>query len=126
MRWVSALPLLYLMHVPSLAYAADGGYLFDQGGAGMLFLKSMTGLALVLALFALLVWLAKRMKFPLLPGVSHGPVRLVQRLAVSSRHSIVVLECERQRWLVGLSPQNMELLGKLESSENKDRGLRES
>jgi len=115
-HWANCMLAIWMMLGPSMTYAAEETSLIDQGGMAALFLKSMTGLALVLALFAFLVWLARRIKLPMIPSVSNGPLHLVQRVAVGGRHSVVVLEYEGQRWLVGISPQNMAVLGKLEHS----------
>ncbi len=119
MHWANRVLAIWVMLGSSLAFAAEGASLVDQGGMATLFLKSMTGLALVLALFAILVWLARRMKLPIMPGVSNGPLHLIQRVSVGGRHTVVVLEYEGQHWLVGISPQNMTLLGKLKPGASR-------
>ncbi|MFQ5356448.1 MAG: FliO/MopB family protein [Mariprofundaceae bacterium] len=106
--------------MPSTLYAAEPAG-FGDTGLAPLFLKSMGGLALVLALFACLVWLAKRLKLPVIPASSNDTLRMVKRLAVSGRHSVMVIEYEGQRWLIGVSPQNIDLLGEIDINKGQKK-----
>ena len=69
-------------------------------------LQSLAALAAVLALFAGLVWLVRRMQ-----GSSFHPqggqMKVVQRLALNTKHSLVEVACGQRHYLIGLSPDGM-------------------
>jgi flagellar protein FliO/FliZ len=69
----------------------------------ILMLKSVAALALVLALFAALVWGLRKFQFKQLPQ-GESAMRVVQRLSIDSRHSLVEVEHHGRRILLGLSP----------------------
>jgi len=69
----------------------------------MLMLQSVAGLALVLALFAGLVWGLRKFQFRQLPQ-GELAMRVVQRLAIDTRHSLVEVEYGKKRYLLGISP----------------------
>ncbi|MES0371862.1 MAG: flagellar biosynthetic protein FliO [Mariprofundaceae bacterium] len=66
-------------------------------------LKSVAALALVLALFAALVWGLRKLQYKQLPQ-GESAMRVVQRLSIDSRHSLVEVEHHGRRILLGLSP----------------------
>lgn len=72
----------------------------------ILMLKSVAALALVLALFAALVWGLRKLQFRQLPQ-GESAMRIVQRLSIDNRHSLVEVEHHGQRYLLGLSPTGM-------------------
>ncbi len=69
-------------------------------------LQSMLGLALVLGIFALLVWGMRRLNLH-----QGGPVQrdfqIVQRMYIDSKNSIVEVHHKGQHYLLGLSPGGM-------------------
>jgi len=69
-------------------------------------LQSMLGLALVLGIFALLVWGMRRLNLH-----QGGPVQrdlqIVQRMYIDSKNSIIEVRHKDQHYLLGLSPGGM-------------------
>ena len=76
-----------------------------------LLLQSLTALAAVLALFAGLVWLLRRMQQRLPAAGGASRIRLAGRCAIDARHSVVEVEAGGRRWLVGVSPEGLTALG---------------
>jgi len=72
-------------------------------------LQSVAALAVVLALFAGLVWGLRRLQFRHLPQ-GESAMRIVQRLAIDTRHSVVEIEHHGRRYLLGVSPNGMSSL----------------
>ncbi len=72
----------------------------------ILMLQSVAALALVLALFAVLVWGFRKLQFRQLPQ-GEVAMRVVQRLAIDTRHTLVEVEHGGRRYLLGLSPAGM-------------------
>jgi len=77
----------------------------ETGMLSML-LQSLLGLALVLGLFALLVWGARRL------NLHHGSsmqsdFKIIQRMHLDSKNSIVEIRHKDQHYLLGLSPGGM-------------------
>lgn len=77
-----------------------------EDSLSILMLKSVAALALVLALFAVLVWGLRKLQYRQLPQ-GESAMRIVQRLSIDSRHSLVEVEHHGQRYLLGLSPTGM-------------------
>jgi len=77
-----------------------------QTGMLSMVLQSMLGLAFVLGLFALLVWAARRLNLHQ-GGPLHGDFKIVQRLHIDSKNSIVEIRHKEQHYLLGLSPGGM-------------------
>jgi len=69
-------------------------------------LQSLFGLALVLALFALLVWAARRLNLHN-GGPAHSDFKIIQRMHLDSKNSIVEIRYHDQHYLLGLSPGGM-------------------
>jgi len=69
-------------------------------------LQSLLGLALVLGLFALLVWAARRLNLH-----NGGPIqsnfKIIQRMHLDSKNSIVEIRHKNEHYLLGLSPGGM-------------------
>ncbi len=87
-------------------------------------LQSILGLALVLGIFALLVWGMRRLNLH-----QGGPVqrdfKIVQRMYIDSKNSIVEVRHKDQHYLLGLSPggmvqlRNDQTLNKTEAAEDE-------
>lgn len=89
-------------------------------------LRSLAGLALVLALFALVVWAIKRlnMRNLLLAGASQANgIRICARRALDAKHSLIVVEYEGRRWMIGTSVDQMILVDALTDARSDDRPI---
>jgi len=82
-----------------------------------LVIQSITALALVLALFAALVWLLRwiQTRTNIDP---HGTIRVRQRTMLGNKHSLVEVEYAGQRLLLGLSPNAITTLMQRASPNN--------
>ena len=73
----------------------------------MMMLQSLAALAAVLALFAAIVWLVRHR----LQGSGFQPqgerIKVVQRLALDTKHSLVEVVCGQKHYLLGLSPSGI-------------------
>lgn len=97
---------------PWPALAADG----QELGLGMLMVKAVAALAAVLALFALVVWLMRRVQGGgIMPGKS--PMQLEYRMNLDNRNAIAIVRCDDQRWLVGISPAGLTRIDRLSSAD---------
>jgi len=89
-------------------------------------LKMVLGLAIVLAVMALLTWFLKRM----MPGVGnkHSVVRIVGGVSVGSRERVVVLEVAGRWIVVGVAPGQVNRIANLEigAAQLADSGLSEN
>lgn len=72
----------------------------------ILMLQSVAALALVLAIFAGMVWGLRRLQFRQLPK-GETAMRVVQRLAIDTRHSVVEVDHHGRRYLLGVSPSGI-------------------
>jgi flagellar protein FliO/FliZ len=89
--------------------AADAVAISPSGGV----LKMVLGLAIVLAVMALITWLLKRM----MPGVGSNKqsvVRIVGGVSVGSRERIVVVEVAGRWLVVGVAPGQVNSIANLE------------
>ncbi|MGR2768049.1 flagellar biosynthetic protein FliO [Photobacterium ganghwense] len=75
---------------------------------------TLASLILVLVIIVLLAWLLKRMK---LPGMQGGDrtLRVLRQLPVGQRERIVLLQVGDEQMLVGVTQQNISMLGKLDT-----------
>ncbi|MDQ6998643.1 MAG: flagellar biosynthetic protein FliO [Mariprofundus sp.] len=71
-----------------------------------LLLQSMLGLAIVLGIFALLVWGMRRLNLHQ-GGPNQRDFKIIQRLYIDSKNSIVEVHHKDQHYLLGLSPGGM-------------------
>jgi len=71
-----------------------------------LLLQSMLGLAVVLGIFALLVWGMRRLNLHQ-GGPSQRDFKIIQRLYIDSKNSILEVHHKDQHYLLGLSPGGM-------------------
>jgi flagellar protein FliO/FliZ len=93
--------------LPWVAWAADAA-ISPTGGV----LKMVMGLAVVLAVMALITWVLKRM----MPGAGgqQSVVRIVGGVSVGSRERVVVVEVA-DRWIVvGVAPGQVNGIANLE------------
>ena len=95
--------------VPSLAMSAEATAVSPTGGV----LKMVIGLAVVLAVMALITWVLKRM----VPGVGNkqSVIRIVGGVSVGSRERVVVLEVAGRWIVVGVAAGQVSSLANLES-----------
>ena len=63
--------------------------------------QSIGSLALVLAIFAGLVWLMRRFQDKVVP-VKEGKMQVVQRLHIDSKNSVVEIKYGKQSYLLGV------------------------
>ena len=94
---------------PSIALAAEAVPVSPTGGV----LKMVIGLAVVLAVMALITWILKRM----VPGVGNkqSVVRIVGGVSVGSRERVVVLEVAGRWIVVGVAAGQVSSIANLES-----------
>ncbi|WP_036760092.1 flagellar biosynthetic protein FliO [Photobacterium halotolerans] len=75
---------------------------------------TLGSLLLVLVLIVFLAWLLRSMK---LPGVSGGDngLQIVRQVVVGQRERIVLIQVGDEQLLIGVTPQNISMLTKLET-----------
>jgi len=105
-----ALPCVALavMASPSAVWAADAAAVSPSGSI----VKMVLGLAVVLAVMALITWVLKRM----MPGVGgqQSVVRVVGGVSVGSRERVVVVEVGGRWIVVGVAPGQVNGIANLE------------
>lgn len=87
----------------------------------ILMLQSVAALALVLAIFAGMVWGLRKLQFRQLPK-GEAAMRVVQRLAIDTRHSVVEVDHHGRRYLLGISPSGISTIS---SAMHQERDLME-
>jgi len=78
-----------------------------QDGLLTLLLQSVAGLAAVLSLFGLLIWMLKRLQNKRFMHNESTSIRVAQRCAIDAKHSVVELTHGHHTYLIGLSPTGM-------------------
>ncbi|WP_425244303.1 flagellar biosynthetic protein FliO [Vibrio gelatinilyticus] len=82
-------------------------------GATQLDLAATTGsLVLVIAIILGLAWLLKRMRVPNL--VQQQGLKIVRQLPVGTKERIAIVEAGNEQFLVGITPQSIQLISKLD------------
>jgi len=81
-----------------------------------LILQSIAGLAVVLALFAILVWMLKRLQGKHYTQNKHAGIQIIQRFSIDTKHSVIELTHDKKSYLIGISPTGMT---KLSSASHK-------
>ncbi len=82
-------------------------------GATQLDLAATTGsLVLVIAVILGLAWLLKRMRVPNL--VQQQGLKIVRQLPVGTKERIAIVEAGNEQFLVGITPQSIQLISKLD------------
>ena len=84
---------------------------------GALMVRSIASLALVLAIFAGLIWGLKRLQYQRMPISKSGGLRVVQRLSLDAHHSVVEVVRDNRHYILGLSDANMCVIEKLDLEE---------
>jgi len=69
-------------------------------------------LVFVVAFILLLAWLLKRMRVPAL--VNQKGLSVVRQIAVGHRERIVIVQAGEEQFLVGVTPQSIQLISKLD------------
>ena len=91
-----------------------------EQGLGMMMLQSIAALAAVLALFAVLVWGMKRLQYR--TGSSEtSSMRVLQKISLDTRHSLVEVQHGNYRYLLGLSTDGMDVIDKTSISNIKSQ-----
>jgi flagellar biosynthetic protein FliO len=92
----------------------------------ILMAQSVAALAVVLAVFAGLVWLLRR--FQASTQSRHGEhMKVVRRLPLDTKHSLVEVAYDGRHYLIGLSPAGMTSIfqhikgAKIDESESEDK-----
>lgn len=98
--------LLYSLSVlsPSTLAAAPGSQLDWATTFG--------SLVFVVAFILLLAWLLKRMRVPAL--INQKGLSVVRQIAVGHRERIVIVQAGEEQFLVGVTPQSIQLISKLD------------
>ena len=83
--------------------------------------QSIGSLALVLAIFAGLVWLMRRFQDKVVP-VNEGKMQVVQRLHIDSKNSVVEIKYGKQSYLLGVGVGGISKITdiKLEKEDEND------
>ncbi|MDP5290720.1 flagellar biosynthetic protein FliO [Oceanimonas sp. CHS3-5] len=95
---------LLLMAASAPAYA--------QGGPEIQWDSWAMSSALVIGLLLALGWGLRRLKLPALGG--NRQLRVITSLALGHKEKLVVVQVGEEQWLLGITPQNINRLGKLE------------
>jgi len=92
---------------------ADAAEASGTGGFLNMALQSIAALAAVLGLFAVVVWVMRRFQ-GLPPHAKAGNnLRIVQRLSLGGKHSLAIVACGQEQWLIALSPNSITQLSRL-------------
>jgi len=81
-------------------------------------IQSVGALALVLAIFAALIWGLKRLQLQRLPSNTKN-MHIVQRISLDARHSLVEVERGTKRYVLGLSSTGMQLIESFEATTSE-------
>ncbi len=76
--------------------------------------QSIGALALVLAIFAGLVWLIKRFQDKVVPS-KEGQMQVVQRLHIDSKNSVIEIRHGKQHYLLGVGVGGVQKIAKVPS-----------
>jgi len=88
-----------------------------------LLLQSFAALAAVLALFAVLIWMLKRLQQHRLMHSPSGQTHITQRFAIDAKHSVVELSRGETRYLIGLSPTSMTAIAEYKAPVEEEETL---
>jgi len=90
-----------------------------QQSFSMMMVQSIAALALVLAIFAGLVWALKRLQRQHLPSRNKGEVmQVIQRISLGSQHSVVEISRGDALYILGLSNGHMQLIEKVVAKQD--------
>lgn len=88
----------------------------DAGPSG---LRAFGSLVMVLGLAGASLWALKKYGKGRLPGTGGGKLRVEETLALGDRRYVSILDAEGERFLIGLTPQGISLISRLDAG---DRG----
>ncbi len=91
-----------------------------EQGLAMMMLQSIAALAVVLALFALLVWGMKRLQYRM-GSPSTSNIKVLQKVSLDTRHSVVEVRHGKRCYLLGLSTDGLQVIDTIERSENDEQ-----
>ncbi|WP_306591984.1 flagellar biosynthetic protein FliO [Geothrix sp. 21YS21S-4] len=92
------------------------GQASEAGPSG---LRAFGSLVLVLGLAGASLWALKKYGRGKLPGSGGGKLRVEETLALGDRRYVSILDAEGERFLIGLTPQGISLISRLDPG---DRG----
>lgn len=83
----------------------------EQPSFGYLFLKT-AGVLIFLIVFMLIIVFFLKKYFPRFQYGRESHIRIIERRLITSKHSIVLVEIDGVRFIVGIGPQNIVFLDK--------------
>jgi len=89
-----------------------------QEGFAMMMVQSIAALALVLAIFAALIWLLKRLQKQHFPNQKGESMHVIQRVSLDSQHTVLELLRDDKIYVLGLSNGHMQLIDKVAVKED--------
>jgi flagellar protein FliO/FliZ len=98
---------LFLLPMRGLAQSSVAPSIVDS------WLQIATGLAIVLGFIFVLSYLVKRFN---LNVMVQGPLKVIASTSLGHQSKIVIVELGEQRYLVGVTPQQVQLIDKLPES----------
>ncbi|MDQ6995707.1 MAG: flagellar biosynthetic protein FliO [Mariprofundaceae bacterium] len=84
-----------------------------QEGFAMMMVQSIAALALVLAIFAALVWALKRLQKQHFPNKKGESMCVIQRLSLDSQHTVLEVLRDDNIYILGLSNGHIQVIDKL-------------
>ena len=85
-----------------------------ETGFGVMMAQSIGALALVLAIFAGLVWLIRSFQDKVVPN-RDGQMQVVQRLHIDSKNSVVEIKHGKQHYLLGVGVNGVQKIADVSS-----------
>jgi flagellar biogenesis protein FliO len=85
-------------------------------------LRAFGSLVLVLGLAGASLWALKKYGRGRIPGSGGGKLRVEETLALGERRFVSILEAEGERFLIGLTPQGIHLISKLDPGDRGEPG----
>ncbi|NHI00159.1 flagellar biosynthetic protein FliO [Oceanimonas sp. MB9] len=101
-----------MRQLPVYLLLATSAPLYAQGGPDIQWTSWALSSALVIGLLLVLGWAVRRLKLPALGG--NRQLRVVTSLALGHKEKLVVVQVGEEQWLLGITPQNINRLGKLD------------
>lgn len=118
LRTVSLCAIAALLQLPAIARASEAASAVTAPGVSFTaVLQTLSGLALILALFMGTAWLTRRLNNGRLLTSPPGPMKIISTLQVGPRERILLIELADTWLVVGVSPGEMETLHTLEKRE---------
>ena len=80
-------------------------------------MSMLKGLAICIALLLIVVWVLKKLKSPIVTGQGRS-LRIIERLPVSAKSSILLIEVNKKRMLIGVGSDPVSLVSDFVDSES--------